>query len=278
MRPFAVFFTLLAIGSTGAAKDKFEKSSFVQQQLNSIGTNENRAAIKDRVIQGSVVFEVLNAGPLRWEGPATMVSEGDELAMQFKFPPTVYRTEWFVSDGKKSSTAPVKPGRWTEFGDFVRTHNQILTEGLWGGTLSTAWALAHLDERRAKLEDRGIKKVDGVELRRVDYIPRKNSDDLEIQLYFEPDSYRHVMTVYTMTITAPQGFDANASGAERNKVYRLEERFGDFKTIDNVSLPTHWKIRFTYGAVSEALIDQYDVTETKIVHNIAVDPRNFEMK
>ncbi|HEY1656942.1 MAG TPA: hypothetical protein VGG14_01240 [Candidatus Sulfotelmatobacter sp.] len=278
MRPFAVCFTLLAIVSSGAAKDKFETADFVQQQLNSIGTNENRAAVKDRVVQGSVTFEILNRGPVTWQGPATMVSEGDELATQFKFPPTVYRTEWFVSDGKKASTAPVRPGRWTEFGDFVRTHNQILTEGLWGGTMSTAWALAHLDERRAKLEDRGMKKIDGVELHRVDYIPRKNGDDLEIQLYFEPDSYRHVMTVYLMTVVAPQGYTANESGAQSNRVYRLEERFGDFKTIDNVSLPMHWKIRFTYGAVSEGLIDQYDVTEAKIVQNIAVDPKNFEMK
>jgi hypothetical protein len=278
VRAFGVFFTLLAIVSTSAAKDKFEASDFVQQQLNSIGTNENRAAIKDCVVQGSVIFEVLNRGPLTWQGPATMVSQGGELAMQFKFPPTVYRTEWFVSDGKKASTAPVRPGSWTEFGAFIRTHDQILTEGLWGGTLSTAWALAHLDEHRAKLEDRGIKKVDGVELHRVDYIPRKNSDDLEIQLYFEPDSYRHVMTVYLLTVTAPQGFNANESGAQRNRVYRLEERFGDFKSIDNISLPTHWRIRFTYGAVSEGLVDQYDVTGVKIAHNIAVDPKNSEMK
>ncbi len=282
MRPFALFFALLAMLSTSAAakdkKDKFEAADFVQQHLNSIGTNDARAAIKGCVAQGTVTFEILNRGPLTWEGPATLVSEGDKLAAQFKFPPTVYRTEWFVSDGKKTSAAQVKPGSWSKFGAFIRTHTEILTEGLWGGTLSTAWALSHFDERRAKLEDRGIRKVDGIELHRVDYIPRKNRDDLEIQLYFEPETYRHVMTVYLLTVTGAQGFTPNQSGAQQDRAYRLEERFGDFKTIDNLTLPTRWDIRFTYGPASGGIIDQYDVTATKIAHNISVDPKNFEVK
>jgi len=277
MRPFALFFSLLAMLSASAAKDKSDASEFVQQHLNSIGTNDARAAIKDCVAQGTVVFQILNRGPLTYEGAAVMVSEGDQVATQMKFPTTVYRTEWFVSDGKKTSVAQVIPGRWTEFGTFVRTHNEILTEGLWGGTLSTAWALSHLDERRARLEDRGVKKVDGVDLHRIDYMPKKNSD-LEIQLYFEPETYRHVMTVYQLTVTAPQGRNPNGSGGQQDRVYRLEERFADFKTIDNLTLPTHWKIQFTYGSPSAGNIDQYDVTETKIQHNISVDAKNFEVK
>lgn len=277
MRPFAVALALLALLSASSAKDKFDASEFVQQQLNSIGTADARAAIKNCVAQGTVTFEILNRGPLKYEGPATLVSEGDQLAVQFKFPPTVYRTEWFVSDGKKTSVAQVLPGRWTEFGAFIRTHNEILTEGLWSGTLSTAWALSHLDERRARLEDRGIKKVDGIELHRVDYVPRKNSD-LEIQLYFDPETYRHVMTVYSMTITSPQGLTPDQSASQQNRVYRLEERFADFKAVDNLTLPTHWNIRFTYGAPAEGSIDQYDVTLTRIGHNINVDPKNFEVK
>jgi hypothetical protein len=277
MRPFAVLLVLLAMLSASAAKDKFDAAEFVQQHLNSIGTADARAAIKDCVAQGTVTFEVVNRGPLTWQGPAVLVSEGDELASQMKFPPTVYRTEWFVSDGKKTSVAQVIPGRWTDFGTFIRTHNEILTEGLWGGTLSTAWALSHLDERRARLEDRGIKKIDGVELHRVDYTPKKNSD-LEIQLYFEPDTNRHVMTIYSMTVVAGIGMSASQSVNQHEARYELQEQFGDFKTVDNVTVPTHWKIQFTHGNAAEGNIDQYDITETNIRHNISVDPKNFEMK
>ncbi len=229
MRSLAVLVVIVAMFSVSAAKDEFQAGDFVKQHLNSIGTEQARAAAKNRVAQGTVTFQILNRGPQTYEGPATLVSEGDKLASLMKFPTTVYRTEWFVRDDKRTSIAPVIPGRWTEFGDFIKTHNEILTEGLWGGVLSTGWALSHLDERRAKLQDRGVKKVDGIELHRMDYIPKKSSD-LEIQLYFEPDTFRHVMTVYLMTITAHSGRTADEAINEKEMHYRLEERFGDFGT------------------------------------------------
>lgn len=283
MRFLAVFVALVSMVSVSAAKDESKVTEFVNLHLNSIGTEQARAAVKNCVAQGTVKFQILNRGPQVWEGPATLVSEGDKLAALMKFPPTVYRTEWFVRDGQRTSVAPVRPGGgprtggWSEFGDFIKTHNEILTEGLWGGTLSTGWALSHLDERRAKLEDRGVKKVDGIELHRIDYVPKKSSD-LEIQLYFEPDTFRHVMTVYLMSVAAHLGRTQADSRNEQETHYRLEERFGDFKGVDNLTLPERWIIRFTYGAPSEGLIDQYDVTEQKVSDNISVDPKNFEVK
>jgi hypothetical protein len=277
MRSLAVLALLITTLSVCSAKDESQTTEFVNQHLNSIGTEQARTAAKNRVAQGTVTFQILNRGPQTYEGPATLVSEGDKLASLMKFPTTVYRTEWFVRDDKKTSVAPVIPGRWTEFGDFIKTHNEILTEGLWGGVLSTGWALSHLDERRAKLEDRGVKKVDGIELHRIDYIPKKGSD-LEIQLYFEPDTFRHVMTVYLMTISAHSARTVSQGRNEKEMHYRLEERFGDFKSVDNLTLPERWIIRFTYGEVSNGVIDQYDITEKKISHNMTLDPKNFELK
>ena len=277
MRFFSLPLALLLLAPVCTAKDKPQTTEFVNQHLNSVGSEQARAAVKNRVVQGAVTFEILTHGPLTYEGPATLVSEGDQLASLMKFPPTVFRTEWFISNGKKTSIAWVKPGSWTAFGDFVKVHDEILTEGLWGGALSTAWALSHLEERRARLEDRGLKKMDGVELHRVDYVPRKDSD-LEIQLYFEPDTSRHVMTVYLMTVTAELRGGPRASVNEQEGHYRLEERFGDFKSIDDLTLPTKWTIRFTYGAAASGTIDKYDVTVGKISNNVTLDPKNFEIK
>jgi hypothetical protein len=278
MRSLAMIAALMVgMASVCVAKNESEATEFVNQHLNSIGTEQARAAVKNRLAQGTVTFQILNRGPQTWEGPATVVSEGEKMASSMKFPPTVYRTEWFTRDGNRTSIAPVIPGRWTEFGDFIKAHDEILTEGLWGGTLSTGWALSHLDARRAKLQDRGVKKVDGVELHRIDYSPKKGSD-LEIQLYFEPSTFRHVMTVYLMTITAHSGRTVNEARNEQELHYRLEERFGDFTTVDNINLPTRWIVRFTYGTVSNGVINQYDVTAKKLSHNISLDPRNFEIK
>jgi hypothetical protein len=277
MRFLAVFVALVGMVSVSAAKDEFQAGEFVNQHLNSIGTEQARTAVKNRVAQGAVKFQVLNGGSQTWEGPANLVSEGDKFAFLMKFPPTVFRTEWFVRNERKTSVAQVRPGVWSRFGQFIMTHDEILTEGLWGGTLSTGWALSHLNERRAKLQDRGVKKVDGVDLHRIDYTPKKSSD-LEIQLYFEPDTFRHVMTVYLMTVAAHLGRTQADSGREQETHYRLEERFGDFKAIDDLTLPSRWTIRFTYGGPSQGLVDQYDVTEQKVSDNISVDPKNFEVK
>jgi hypothetical protein len=203
----------------------------------------------------------VNGGPQLWIGKATFFSEGEKVASLLEFSPTTYHTELFVRNDRKTSVAQLRPGVWSEFGQFIMVHNEILTEGLWGGTLSTGWAVSRWKENHAKLQDRGLKKVDGRELHRVDYVPKKSSD-LEIQLYFEPDTFRHVMTLYIL----------NGSAFPHTQ---LEERFADFKSIDNVTLPERWTVEFTPHS---GKITRYDVTEEKISQNISLDPRAFDVK
>jgi hypothetical protein len=263
MRYLAVLIALLAVLSVSPAKDELNPGDFVRQHLDSTGTDQARAAVKNRVAQGTVTSQVVNGGPQLWVGKATFFSEGEKVASLLEFPPTTYHTELFVGNDRKTSVAQLRPGVWSGFGQFIMVHNEIMTEGLWGGTLSTAWAVSRWKENHAKLQDRGLKKVDGRELHRVDYIPKKGSD-LEIQLYFEPDTYRHVMTVYILTppfLSPP--------------FPRLEERFADFKSIDNLILPGRWTIEFTPHS---GLITRYEVTEEKISHNISLDPRTFDVK
>ncbi len=90
MKSLAVLVVLMAIATACAAKDESQTMAFVNQHLNSIGTEQARAATKNLVAQGSVTFQVLNRGPQTWEGPATLVSEGDKLASLMKFPTTMY--------------------------------------------------------------------------------------------------------------------------------------------------------------------------------------------
>jgi hypothetical protein len=260
MRFLVVCIVVAAMSSVVAAKDKFQVTEFVKQQLNSIGTEQARTAVKNRAAKGTVKFSILTK-PEVWDGSEILLSEGDKLAFLLQFPPAVYRDEWYVRDGNKTSVIPDRPTRWSRLSQFVMVHNEILTEGLWGGTLSTGWALINLDERRARLEDRGIKSVNGRELHRIDYFPKKSSD-LSIQLYFEPDTFRHVMTAYVID-NRPM------------PVYRLEEHFGDFKSVDNLSLPGKWTIEFTSN---EWLVERYEVTEENISHNVSLDPKNFKIK
>src|SRR5664279_1737150 len=307
MRTLAVVVAMVAMLSISPAKDESQLGDLVKQHLNSIGTEQARVAVKSRATEGTVSFQVENATSGRQDGKEVFVSDGGKFVSLLKLPNPNYHGERFVSDGKKTLIAQVKPGAWSRLGEFVMVHNEILTEGLWGGTLSTGWALAHLDERLAKLQDRGLKKVNGRDLRRVDYSPKKRSD-LEIQLYFEPDTFRHVMTVYSMTISPQMGASEIATARQQETRYRLEERFADFKSVDGLTLPQRWTIEFTFengaGAMADAQnltatvtgeagiipigaagvgsgnspVSHFEVTITSISNNAPLGPKNFEVK
>ena len=282
MRSFAVLLPVMTLLSLSAAKDAFQASDFAKQQLNSIGSEQVRGAVKNQLVQGTLTFQWLNAASGA-EGQLQFVSEGDKFVSVLKLPSVDYHGEQFASDGQKAGVKQIRPGVYSALGRFVFEHPEVLTEGLWGGTLSTAWALAHLDERHARLEDRGLKKIDTRDLHRVDYFPKKSSD-LQIELYFEPETSRHVMTVYSYHAMARGGGGPSASAGQQERYYRLEERFADFKTVDDLTLPARWTIQYsgdpsqtTIGAATTG-ISQFEVSDPKISHNISLDPRNFEIK
>jgi hypothetical protein len=75
---------------------------------------------------------------------------------------------------------------------------------LLGGVLNTTWPLLNLEGRKAKLEWEGFKNIDGHQLVALHYKPKKGSD-LSIILYFDPETFHHVMTVYSASISAGLG-------------------------------------------------------------------------
>jgi hypothetical protein len=141
MRSLALFFLVTALLSVSFAKDDAQVADLVKQHLNSIAPDQARTAVKSRASEGTVRFQVQNSSSGYQDGKEVFVSDGTKLVSLLKLPNPNYHGERFVSDGKKTLIAQVKPGAWSRLGDFVRVHNEILTEGLWGGTLSTGWAL-----------------------------------------------------------------------------------------------------------------------------------------
>lgn len=165
-----------------------------------------------------------------------------------------------------------------------------------------------MNERKAKLSFEGLKKVDGQELYDLRYRPHKSSD-LEIHLYFDPQTYRHVETVYSYSVsqsfaslapstavgvgpsigavgTSATGSTSGAGGTaetaaarQQQTRYRLTEKFSDFKTADGVTLPTHYDIQFSQELQSgRTTLTDWDLKGLEVSNNTPVDPRNFEVK
>src|SRR5260370_911838 len=62
MRPLAVFAALVAMFSVSLAKDDLQVGDFVKQHLSSIGTEQARAAVKNRAAEGTMQFHMQRQG------------------------------------------------------------------------------------------------------------------------------------------------------------------------------------------------------------------------
>jgi hypothetical protein len=290
------------LSSLGA---ELKPQEVVARHLESIGTPEARAAAKSRVMEGTAHFQMLVGGVGLLDGTSVLVSEQRKSQFMMKFPSVQYAGERFICDGDKVQVVSSTAGHTrSSFASFVYNQDAIVKEGFLGGVLSTAWPLFNLDERKAKLNYEGLKTIDGRSLHDLHYRPKKNTD-LDIHLYFDTETFRHVMTVYTLTLKpqiahrdrgindvtrpTPAGGDSSAQGvAETSEVanarqqetrYRLEERFSDFSKADGLNLPTHYNIHFSQELGNGATaVSEWDLHSTRILNNINPDARNFQVK
>ena len=272
----------------------------VARHLDSIGTAEIRATAKTRIVQGTAQFKMRVGGGGELAGTSALVSEGRKSVLMIKLANSDYRGEQFVTDGGKVSVAATTSNhKWSDFGQFVRTQDQIVLEGLLGGALTTAWAMLDLPENKAKLSFDGEKKADGRPAYQLTYHSRKR-DDLTIHLFFDPQTYKHLMTTYTITLasglggfapslsdqaglTTPAadnpGADITQSSKQKETRYTIEERFDDFKTAEGLTLPSKYSIHFTEELQDGTTkVYEYDFTADEISNNKPLDPRNFQVK
>ena len=288
MRPLGLLIAVSALLSFCNAKDEMQVEEFVKRHLNSLGTEQARSAARNRAVQGTQQFHMQHQGGTA-DGKAVFVSEGNKLVSLLKIPSSGYHGERFVSDGKRTEVATMKPGAYSELGQFVNSHNEIFTTGLWGGTLSTGWPISDLQGHHVSIQYVGRKKIDGRELQQFRYMPAKRSD-LEIRLFFDPETGRHEMTTYDLTIAPQLAATEEENAKQKSTTYSIEERFGDYKQSDGLWLPGRWDIRFTLDVPGDpahpqdiaraARFDTWEfaVSVTSISHNVTLDPKNFEVK
>ncbi len=310
----ALLFSLaLLLGLSSAVPSQaadMKPEDILAKHLDSVGTAPARAAAKSRVVEGTVAYRILVGGAGNLEGKSVLVSQDQKLHFMMKLNNNLYRGEQFVFDGNKDeiSFSTANQTR-SQFGEFVRVQDVVLREGLLGGALSTAWPLYDLNGRKAKLSYEGMKKIDGKDLYQLRYRPKK-STDADILLYFDPETFHHVETVYSVRIRAqlgqvdPQAANAvptpipgdvgplgpatggvvgetneTATARQQETRYRLEEHFSDFKTADGLTLPTQYTIHFSQELGNgRTTVSEWVITATQTTTGNGVDPRNFQVK
>jgi len=275
-------FLLAAVMPLFAADEKMTAESLVAHHLDSVGKPEARAAIKSRVAEGTVTYEILTGGSGRLDGKLIAVSEGRKLRIVQRYSGSNPNGEDFICDGEKVDVALLHTGTRTAFGEIVQTQKHLLREGIIGGLLTTAWPLLNLPAHQVKLSYNGLKKVKDRELHELTYNPKKRGD-MDIRMYFDPETYRHVMTVYTMTVSpglaeVPAGWNREQYTARQQQLrYRIEESFENFEQTQGLMLPTKWTVHFTIDGY-ESAVQRWTMAVRRFEHNISLDARNFLVK
>jgi len=270
-----VSFLLASFTSFSAGAEKLKPEDVVAKHLESIGSAKERAAVRSRIISGTaqVVFHTAPIGQA--VGKTVLASEDIKSLLGMSFPSPVYPREHLGFDGSTFMAAYVVPGSRSALGSFLMTHSLIFKQGLMGGTLSSAWPLLDLAKRNAELEYAGDKKVGDQMFHVLKYVPRGGSD-LQIKLYFDPDTFKHVRTEYERTIAGAMGNRSYiAPGNGRETRFRMVEEFSDFKKEGELTLPHTYKINLITDTDAGTFLTDWTLKLTQFTFNEKIDAASF---
>jgi hypothetical protein len=236
---------VLSLSFTAAAqKDKMTVDELVKRHVASIGSAQAISAAKSRIFvgRGTLTSKVGYSG--RLIGPAQFVSDGDKLLLAIIFNNNEYQYEKLAFDGTDMSFGRPN-GKITKLGEYVKAQTAIVKQGLFGGALSASWPLLSGSSKKAKIELAGTESIDGKELYKLRVRP-SGSGDVRVSLYFEPETFHHVMTVYQYTIQPYLiSSDSTQNPSAKASYYTLTEKFSDFKKVGDLVLPLGYTIDLT---------------------------------
>lgn len=257
-----------------SATDKITANELVARHLESIGTAKVRASITTRIIAGTSLVIFRTPPPGQATGRAVLASEGLKNLIGMSFPSPVYPRELLGFNGNSFMAAYVTPGVRSVLGSFLMTHALIFRQGLMGGTLSTAWPLLDLTSRNVRLEYAGLKKVGNRRLHELRYIAHGGSD-LQVALFFEEETFRHVRTDYERVIAASIGTRSSVDAKERETRYKMVEAFSNFKTEVGLNLPHSYKIKLVVDAPGGTFNADWEIDLNQFTFNEPIDPNSF---
>lgn len=238
-----MIFSLTSFGQT-KNDEKMTAEKLVSLHLASIGTTEDLAAAKTRVVTGRAKISSKLGFSGEAVGPAQLASEGEKFLFATVFNSNNYPFEKGAYDGKDVSIGRPLNGNRTLLGDYLKAQNVIMKDGMFGGALSSAWALLNVDQKKAKLDYQGVEKVGDRQFHKLKYRANR-SRDLIVTMYFEADTYRHVMTKYEYNIAPRLGSNSITNSSQKPTYYTMTEQFGDFAVAGKLTLPKTYVIEVT---------------------------------
>jgi hypothetical protein len=261
------------LAGVAAGGEKLKPEEVVARHLESLGPAEARQPGRSRVIAGTSLLNLRSGGGGQTSGAAVIASQGEKVLLKAEFDSPSYPFERIGFDGKKLTARPYAPGARSPIAGFFLSHDATFGEGLIGGTLSSAWPLLNLAERRAKLEYAGTEKVNGREAHKLKYMPHEGSE-LKVKLYFDAENFHHLRTEYERVIPAPMGATPQQSASQRETRYKLVEDFSDFRPEGGMTLPHSYKMQYSVSQYNPFVMD-WTFNFEKYTFGFALEAKEF---
>lgn len=216
------------------------------------------------VALGTAEVRVLSGGRGLVNGEMSLESRADHFDLKFRSTLPDYPGEHFSFDGKEVRVDFLTPGKRSPFGDFVFVREQLLKQGLLGGTLNRRWPL--LDpERERQIRYRGWKKKQ--KLHELEYRSRKGSS-LQIRIYLN-EEWTHVRTSYTLEISAQIGATPEASARMDRTYVKFTESFDDFDRVDGLLVPRAWEMEYSHTGTNQGSLWKWSHTLSRVSTNLS---------
>ncbi len=235
---------VFSLGFRMSDEPELTAEQLVQRHLESIATSKKLKALQSFALRGDCEYRIVTGGSLTAQGMTQIVSRGEAYNILLQFQAGELGTTQYVTNGKKSETRLSTGAQMNPLRNFLEGYGVLLTDGLLGGELTTAWSLLDLKRHKPRLSYEGLQEVDGRELHRLDYRIRKGGGGIQVRLYFEPKTFHHVLSTYEVRQSAPASSDPDQSAQQRVSRQRIKERFADFRDLDGYTLPTTWTLEY----------------------------------
>ncbi|MBK7393896.1 MAG: hypothetical protein IPI64_11460 [Chloracidobacterium sp.] len=265
---------LLSVFAPLAQAQKLKPEEIIAKHLDSITTADKRALIKSIIAVGEVKVEYISQKNQPASGRIVIASEGQKMFYGMSLNASDYAQERIVFDGNKTSVGFVRAGARSVLGNFIQSNNSLVSQGLLAGALTSSWALLAAADRGAKISS-GTKKIDGKEYYTLNFSPKKGGD-IDINMYFDQQTFRHVRTEYSRTSSSSIGRTIDDSARQNESRIKVTEEFSDFKDFMGVSFPNKYKLHYLVSGGSTTEIS-WTCNLSEFAINQAIDAGTFDV-
>lgn len=241
---------LIILFVSGLKAQDLKVQDVISKHIASIGTVEKRKELKNMMLLGFSQFE--STLPQRKSaGKLAIVSNSSNLLFISSFLSESYPFEKIGFFEGKITVPFVTPGIRSPLGDFLFEHPSLLNKGFFTGSMSLNWSLLENNQSRSKFRFAGTKKLDGRKTYVIECFTEGTSEDFKIRLFFDSETFQHLRSEYREEFAGKEvpfsgRNPANSTlGQINGYVMELTESFSDFKTYEDITLPSTMKVHYS---------------------------------